>query len=110
MDALCNKGGNFQKKRDGSRSSAAKNKSLTGSSETSSSGSCSSSDSNEGAKAKGSSSSSPTPLGWQIRKAKVSKCYNSDDKENEHSSRLEEDAKFTSISSKIAGKFYYYCF
>lgn len=78
MEALCNKGENFQKKKDGVPSSA--------------------SDSTQQAKG----CSSPT-LGWPIRKAAVSKCRKSDEKENEPVSHL-EDSKFTSISSKMSGK------
>lgn len=77
MEALCNKGENFQKKKDGVPSSA--------------------SDSTQQAKG----CSSPT-LGWPIRKAAVSKCRKSDEKENEPVSHL-EDSKFTSISSKMSG-------
>lgn len=77
MEALCNKGENFQKKKDGVPSSA----------------------SDSAQQAKG--CSSPT-LGWPIRKAAVSKCRKSDEKENEPVSHL-EDSKFTSISSKMSG-------
>ncbi|KAJ1389161.1 PRONE domain [Sesbania bispinosa] len=109
MESLCNKGENFQKKRDGLRSpcsavKVAKNKSLNGSCvesrETSSSGSCSSDSTEEAKAAKG--PSSPSPLGWPIRKATVSKCSKSDNKENEPISHL-EDTKFTTISSKLSG-------
>ncbi|TKY56811.1 Rop guanine nucleotide exchange factor 5 [Spatholobus suberectus] len=78
MEALCNKGGHFQKRKDGFPSSA--------------------SDSTQEAKG---SSFSP-PLGWPIRKAALSKCRKSDEKENEPVSHS-EDTKFTSISSKVSG-------
>lgn len=78
MDALCNKGENFQKKKDGVPSSA--------------------SDSTHEAKG-----CSPPPLGWPIRKATLSKCRKSDEKENEPVSHL-EDSKFTTVSSKMSGK------
>ncbi|KAG5053008.1 hypothetical protein AAZX31_02G236800 [Glycine max] len=74
MDALCNKGENFQKKKDGVPSS--------------------SSDSTH-------ECSSPS-LGWPIRKATLSKCRKSDEKENEPVSHL-EDSKFTTVSSKMSG-------
>lgn len=96
MDALSKKSENSQKKKDGVLSC------LTDSSaesrETSFCGS-SSSVSTEETKAKG--SSSPAPLGWPILKATVSKCSNSDEKENKHKSHL-EDSKFTSISLKLS--------
>ncbi|RDX89773.1 Rop guanine nucleotide exchange factor 5, partial [Mucuna pruriens] len=88
MEALCNKGANFEKKKDGLPSSAsagngAKNKSCDSTQE-----------------AKG--CSSPPPLGWPIRKAALSKCRKSDEKENEPVSHL-EDTNVTSISSKMSG-------
>ncbi|KAE9596166.1 hypothetical protein Lal_00030754 [Lupinus albus] len=107
MEALCNKDENFHKKRDGFRSCGAKNKSINGSSlgsrETSSSGSCSSHSTEKVKTAKG--SSSPTPLGWPIRKAAVSKCSKSDEKENHHSQLDSDGTKFTTIRSKVSGKF-----
>jgi len=82
MEALCNKSENFQKRKNGSCNST---------------GSCCS-DLNEQAKtAKGSSS-------FPIRKATMSKCSKSDEKENEPVSQV-DDKKITSISSKISGKF-----
>nr|XP_007141820.1 hypothetical protein PHAVU_008G228400g [Phaseolus vulgaris]ESW13814.1 hypothetical protein PHAVU_008G228400g [Phaseolus vulgaris] len=77
MEALCNKGENFQKKKDGFPSSA----------------------SVSAQELKGCAS---PPLGWPIRKAALSKCRKSDEKENEPVSLL-EDKKFTSISSKMPG-------
>ncbi|KAK7276332.1 hypothetical protein RIF29_17471 [Crotalaria pallida] len=103
METLCNKGENFQKRRDGFRVCGDKNKFISDSSlesrETSSSGSCSS-NSTEKAKA-ATGSASLTPLGWPIRKAAVSKCSKSDEKENQHNSHL-ADTKFTTISSKMS--------
>jgi len=78
MESLCNKAENFQKKKDGFPSSAT--------------------DSTQELKG----CASP-PLGWPIRKATLSKCRKSDEKENEPVSQL-EDTKFTSISSKMPGK------
>ncbi|XP_019418055.1 PREDICTED: rop guanine nucleotide exchange factor 5-like isoform X1 [Lupinus angustifolius] len=108
MDALSKKSENFQKEKDGVRSSygnGAKSECLTDSNaesrDTSFSGS-SSSGSTEVAKAIGSSSSSPPSLGWPILKAAVSKCLKSDEKENQHKTHLVEDAKFSTISSKIS--------
>ncbi|KAG5121026.1 hypothetical protein AAZX31_14G061800 [Glycine max] len=77
METLGNKGENFQKKKDGVPSSA--------------------SDSTHEAKG-----CSPPPLGWPIRKATLSKCRKSDEKENEPVSHL-EDSKFTTVSSKMSG-------
>ncbi|XP_027335936.1 rop guanine nucleotide exchange factor 5-like isoform X1 [Abrus precatorius] len=96
MDALSKKNEDSLKKRDGSRPSVTD--SSAESRETSFSGS-SSSVSAEEVKQKG--SSSPSPLGWPILKAKVSKCSNSDEKENKHKSHL-EDTKFTSIHLKLS--------
>lgn len=95
------------KKRDGA---ASKTESFTDSSaesrETSSSGSTSSSlDSAMEAKAKG-GSSSPPPLGWPIRKATVSKCDESDEKEKEKQQQQIshiDDTKFSRIGSKMSG-------
>ena len=110
MEALPKKSENFQKKRDGSRSSEAKTESFTDSSaeyrETSSSGS-SSSDSAEEAKAKG--LSSPPPLGWPIRKATLSKCGKSDEKENELNSHPHH-TKFTRLGSKMSGWYFVFYF
>jgi len=78
MEALCNRDENFQKKKEGLPSSA----------------------SDSAQELKGCAS---PPLGWPIRKATLSKCRKSDEKENEPVSHL-EDTKFTSISSKMAGK------
>ncbi|QCE01283.1 rop guanine nucleotide exchange factor 5-like [Vigna unguiculata] len=77
MEALCNRDENFQKKKEGLPSSA----------------------SDSAQELKGCAS---PPLGWPIRKATLSKCRKSDEKENEPVSHL-EDTKFTSISSKMAG-------
>ncbi|XP_028779730.1 rop guanine nucleotide exchange factor 5 [Neltuma alba] len=105
MEALSNKTEHSQKKKDGVRSTGgktAKSESFTDSSaesrETSSSAS-SSFDSAEEAKAKG--SSSPAPLGWPIRKATISKCSKSDDKENQPMSH-EDSSKFSRIGSKMS--------
>lgn len=97
MEALCNKGENFQRKKYGSCSSpcsatkGVKNKLFI----SSSSGSCSSDLTEQEKNMKRSSS---------IRKATVSKCSNSDEKENEPVSHV-DDKKITSISSKISSKF-----
>ncbi|XP_027332312.1 rop guanine nucleotide exchange factor 5-like isoform X1 [Abrus precatorius] len=95
METLCNKGESFQKKSDGFRSSFFTG-SCVESRETSSSGSCSLNLTRE------LKASSPPPLGWPIRKATISKCRKSDEKENEPVSHL-EDTKFVSISSKMSG-------
>ncbi|KAK7300544.1 hypothetical protein RJT34_11390 [Clitoria ternatea] len=91
MEALCNKGENFRKNKNGFCSSSGDNVA-----DNKFSGSCSMDSPQE---AKG--SSPPPPLGWPIRKATVSKCRKSDEKENQPVSHL-EDTKFTSISSKIS--------
>lgn len=80
MEALCNKSENFQKRKNGSCSST---------------GSCCSDLTEQAKTAKGSSS-------FPIRKATMSKCSKSDEKENEPVSQV-EDKKVTSISSKISG-------
>jgi SET domain-containing protein len=85
METLCNKGENFQKKKNGSCSST---------------GSCSSDLTEQEKRVKGCSSSLP------IRKTIVSKCSKSDEKENEHVSQVEHKKVLTSISSKISGKFF----
>lgn len=97
METLSKKSEVSQKKTDGVRSCVTD--SSADSRGTSFSGS-SSSVSSEEAKVKG--SSSPAPLGWPILKASVSKRLNSDDKENQHESHL-EDSKFTSIGLQISG-------
>lgn len=103
------KAGNFQKKKDGVRSASprvaktAKSEPFTESSaESRETSSCASSsfDSTEEAKAKKSSSASP--LGWPIRKATISKCTKSDDKENKPISH-EDSSKFSRIGSKMSG-------
>lgn len=90
MDASSKKTTSFQKK-DGLRCSAS-NGAKTESNLL---------DSTEEAKSKG-SSLPPLPLGWPIGKAKISKFRDSDEKENQRSSQL-DDSKFTRISSKISG-------
>ncbi|GAU45727.1 hypothetical protein TSUD_247350 [Trifolium subterraneum] len=85
METLCNKGGNFQKKKNGSCSST---------------GSCSSDLTEQAKTVKGFSSSLP------IRKTIVSKCSKSDEKENEPVSQVEDKKVLTNtsiISSKISG-------
>ncbi|WJX64086.1 Rop guanine nucleotide exchange factor 7 [Trifolium repens] len=82
METLCNKGENFQKKKNGSCSST---------------GSCSSDLTEQEKRVKGCSSSLP------IRKNIVSKCSKSDEKENEPVSQVEDKKVLTSISSKISG-------
>lgn len=94
MEALCNKGENVPKRRDGfpSPGSAAKgankNKPFTGSCvksrESSSGGLCSSDSTEQANAARGSFPLLPPPT----RKATVSKCSNSDEKENEPISQL----------------------
>lgn len=80
MEALCNKSENFQKRKNGSCSST---------------GSCCSDLTEQAKTARGSSS-------FPIRKATMSKCSKSDEKENEPVSQV-DDKKVTSISSKISG-------
>ncbi|CAJ2653287.1 unnamed protein product [Trifolium pratense] len=83
METLCNKSENFQKKKNGSCSST---------------GSCSSDLTEQAKKVKGCSSSLP------IKKAIVSKCSKSDEKENEPVSQVEDKKVLTSsICSKISG-------
>lgn len=100
METFSNNGENSQKKRDGSCCSSSgkvvKNKTLT-----SSTGSCSSDLTAQG----------KTSL--PVRKATtVFKCSNSDEKENEPVSQV-EDKKIAGISSKVSGKllnFFISCF
>lgn len=80
MEALCNKSEDFQKRKNGSCSST---------------GSCCSNLTEQAKTARGSSS-------FPIRKATMSKCSKSDEKENEPVSQV-DDKKVTSISSKISG-------
>lgn len=80
MEALCNKSEDFQKRKNGSCSST---------------GSCCSDLTEQAKTARGSSS-------FPIRKATMSKCSKSDEKENEPVSQV-DDKKVTSISSKISG-------
>ncbi|XP_054798294.1 rop guanine nucleotide exchange factor 7 [Prosopis cineraria] len=106
MEALSKKTEHFQKKKDGVRSSGAKtanSESFTDSSaesrETSSSVSSSFGSTEEATAIK--PSSSPAPLGWPIRKATISKCGKSDEKDNQPLSH-EDSSKFSRIGSKMS--------
>lgn len=112
METLVKKGGNLQKRKDGSGSfggNGVRAESHTDSSTESreSSGSCRSSTetSSEEVKAKG--TSSPTPLGWPIRKAQVSKSSAvSDVVQAEQKQTHLADSKLKKMCSKNSGLLY----
>lgn len=110
MESLIKKSGNFQKRKDGSKSFSGKgvraesHTDLSSESRESSGFSRSSCEtSSEEVKAKG--SSSPPPLGWPIGNAQVSKCSVSDVGQAEQKQPNVDDSKLEKMGSQNSGLF-----